>query len=425
MNPTGPSGPGEDELRRMLADRAEQAPSGDEIARRALTAIGTSAPERTRHRWYVPAAAAAAIAALVSGLVVFGAHRHQSNGAGQPAPDRPASQATAGERTAQQQTPGDRGVPATSFRATDVSIGAGFGYALGTAACGTSTCGYLRVLGPLQRWTLRAQLSMPVAAGIGGACTRTGCVDQVRFATAEIGYLYGPDAFYGTVDGGRSWQQQAGGALALVATAAAVVRVSAAGAALRVTAATPGSAAWTPSDVPGLVPGGLLLAAGQHSFVLLGRTTAGPSPLYSSSDARSWSAVATPCPSGSTATGLAAGGELLTVVCASTGNPAVDVRRYRVAAGRPALVAHRSVSVGSAAPALAMSSAGTAVVSGATALRVDAAGTWTPVNGLAATAGPAVLGFGIGSSAFYVGADGTQPWVSGDDGRSWRRGSFS
>lgn len=50
----------------------------------------------------------------------------------------------------------------------------------------------------------------PFTSGQPGVrCAQATCVDQIRFATATVGYLFGP-GFLMTVDGGRSWQQVPG-----------------------------------------------------------------------------------------------------------------------------------------------------------------------------------------------------------------------
>lgn len=56
-------------------------------------------------------------------------------------------------------------------------------------------------------------------------CSRVACVSQVRFATATVGYLFGP-ALYQTTDGGRSWHRVASRPVeALEPSAGTVVRV--------------------------------------------------------------------------------------------------------------------------------------------------------------------------------------------------------
>ena len=81
------------------------------------------------------------------------------------------------------------------------------GWALFAAPCGRELCPRLATTTDGGRtWTaLPAPLGRVGPNGAAG-CARLGCVSHVRFATATVGYLFGP-ALFQTNDGGRSWRR--------------------------------------------------------------------------------------------------------------------------------------------------------------------------------------------------------------------------
>ena len=100
------------------------------------------------------------------------------------------------------------------------------GWALAAAPCGRDLCPRLATTADGGRtWT--ALPAPPGRVGTNGmpGCARPGCVSQVRFATAAVGYLFGP-ALFQTVDGGRSWRRVPGRPVeSLEPSAGTVVRV--------------------------------------------------------------------------------------------------------------------------------------------------------------------------------------------------------
>jgi photosystem II stability/assembly factor-like uncharacterized protein len=101
------------------------------------------------------------------------------------------------------------------------------GWALAAAPCASGLCPRVAATGDGGRtWT-----ALPVPPGLiqddNGTvdCAAVACVSQIRFATAEVGYLFGP-ALYQTDDGGRTWHRVPGGPVeALEPSAGTVVRV--------------------------------------------------------------------------------------------------------------------------------------------------------------------------------------------------------
>lgn len=74
------------------------------------------------------------------------------------------------------------------------------------------------------------------------------CVGSVRFATAEVGYLFGP-ALLMTTDGGRTWRHERGWTWSLEAASGTVLRVHALSDGCnaqpsRLESSTPGSSTW-------------------------------------------------------------------------------------------------------------------------------------------------------------------------------------
>ncbi len=83
------------------------------------------------------------------------------------------------------------------------------GWALAAVPCSGGLCPRVAATGDGGRtWT-----ALPVPPGViqdGTAdCARVACVSQIRFGTAQVGYLFGP-ALFQTGDGGRAWRRVPG-----------------------------------------------------------------------------------------------------------------------------------------------------------------------------------------------------------------------
>jgi photosystem II stability/assembly factor-like uncharacterized protein len=132
-------------------------------------------------------------------------------------------------------------------------------------------------------------------------------VEHLRFATATTGYAYGRDALYLTTDGGRTWQRQPGGALALETLSGNVIRVSTGclpGCPMAIQTSPIGGTTWTTSDTiqPGMSPGVALVRTGHAAYVaVFGHTSGGAvnatTKLWTSSDdGAHWTDRGEPCP---------------------------------------------------------------------------------------------------------------------------------
>jgi photosystem II stability/assembly factor-like uncharacterized protein len=189
------------------------------------------------------------------------------------------------------------------------------GWALAAAPCGRELCPRLATTTDGgQTWTaLPAPLGRVGPNGTPG-CARLGCVSQIRFATATVGYLFGP-ALFQTSDGGRSWRRLPGRPVeALEPSAGTVVRVvydhtGCPGPCDRtVQETTRGSAAWhTVLRIPAAAAAGgiaaqLVRQGTSVLYVLLYGHTAGGAEqahtviLRSTDGGATWQRLADPCP---------------------------------------------------------------------------------------------------------------------------------
>jgi photosystem II stability/assembly factor-like uncharacterized protein len=132
------------------------------------------------------------------------------------------------------------------------------GFALGTAGCGTSRCDAL--LDSTNGGATWSELAPPakIPAGADGACPAgQPCVQQVRFATPQVGYAYDPSLLM-TTNGGESWHQlPATDVSSLEAADGTVVRVASgstgcSGASAQVQIAATGGTTWRPLPAPAL-----------------------------------------------------------------------------------------------------------------------------------------------------------------------------
>jgi photosystem II stability/assembly factor-like uncharacterized protein len=285
------------------------------------------------HGWVLPVAAAALVAVLVAaaliGTSLIRSDRQPPAGqttapavtSGPPAPSAssPTSQPAPSASSSPSASSGGAGpaggpVPA-GFRAVDLTwISNSDGWALGTAPCGQPPCTSIaRTRDGGKTW-----IGIPAPkAWLGQTDSCPSACDQVtglRFATARIGYAFGPTALYLTTDGGASWQRErSGSAYSLEIVDGSVLRVSgqepgcAPGCAFSVQRAALGSSDWHAVALPpGGQTAGAQLAASGRTVVLatFGHVAGGAenatSVLFTSTDGGAgWRKVGEPCPQGS------------------------------------------------------------------------------------------------------------------------------
>ena len=259
-----------------------------------------------KRAWCLLAVVGVAICAVACGTRAPGeAHRATAR-----APARTQASATAGAAG-----PLARSPLGGSFLMDLTWVSDQHGWALAAAPCGRELCPRLATTTDGGRtWTA---LPKPLGrAGPNGAagCARLGCVSHVRFATATVGYLFGPDLFQ-TNDGGYSWHRVPSRPVeALEPSAGTVVRVvynhtGCPGPCDRtVQETTAGSAYWhTMLRIPaavsaGGVAGQLVRQGTSVLYVLLYGHTAGGAGqahtviLRSADGGTTWQQLADPCP---------------------------------------------------------------------------------------------------------------------------------
>ncbi|HEY2297269.1 MAG TPA: hypothetical protein VGH43_06045 [Jatrophihabitans sp.] len=233
----------ETRLRAALAEHARHAPPGGPVADRILAEL--DAPVlRPRHGWRTwtfPLLAAAAIAAVALTLVgVSNIHFSASNNNAAtqlptvtrtpPSPSATSSVATpttpAPQSTAAAVYQPIAGLP--NFQAIDTTYYSDQrAWALGSADCSATNpqpCAALAT--STDAGTSWHQLGLPNGLSIPLRTCPAGCVTGVRFATVQIGYLFGPSTFLVTTDGGANWSPIAGGAVAVETLNQTVIRVA-------------------------------------------------------------------------------------------------------------------------------------------------------------------------------------------------------
>jgi photosystem II stability/assembly factor-like uncharacterized protein len=285
--------------------------------------------------WVLPLVAAVGIAILVGSAVAAvrlvssrdstGNHGPSPTASVPVAPLKPSP--TAHTSTGPSATPSGSGHPSaaqpgpsgpvppgfTAFDLTWVSLKEG--WALGTAPCATAPCtSLLRTTDGGKTWV---GIHPPVAELTEtGSCatSATPCVSSLRFANAEVGYAFGPNALFMTVDAGSTWQRQPGSALSLEIADGTALRLSSLcepGCPLTVQSAPVGTDNWTAKGLPqgGRSASGELVRVGSEVLVAdYGNPAGGASNetsvlFVSTDDGSHWSTIAEPCPQG-TVTGV-------------------------------------------------------------------------------------------------------------------------
>lgn len=319
-----------DALRATLHQRAQQAPSGDMIAERIIHAADRASAGGTRRRgwksWGLPLVAAGAVAAVVAAVVGIesyhsGAGRPVSEGgtrslvSSTPAPTPASSSATVAfgaVPTVESHSASAVHQTLQGVKVLDLTFtGANQGIALASADClsGPGRCTAMLQTTDGSSWHSVGGETFDVT-GVDNCGDN--CAQNIRFATSQIGYVYGPNVLYATTDGGKKWSQQKGGALALESLNENVIRVTSTGTGcpgwcnIGVQTAANGSATWTTVALPDSnvisdqTP--VLSRGGSDAYLLVSANPAGgassaTSTLFvSQNDGQSWSNVGEPCP---------------------------------------------------------------------------------------------------------------------------------
>jgi hypothetical protein len=439
------------QLRESLARHAAEAPRGDLLAERIVhaadqqSAAARGGRGRRWRTWALPAVAAAAVGGVV--LAVMSIENYHPTPSAPPASSpqpsvlrssQPAPSSTA--PTPSTTGPAPSNVPAlTGVRILDLTfVGEDTGWALASADCltGAGRCtALLRTTDGLRWDSMGAGIAFNVP-GVSAGCA-TKCVTNIRFANTDVGYAFGPNAFFMTTDGGSSWQQRPGGALQVETLNQNVIRVTANPASgcpgpcnVRIETAPIGSPTWTPARMPdaGLGLAGVQLSRGGHdAYLLLTRNPAGgagsaTSTLLASTDnGATWRSLGEPCPQAgqevdSTAV-AAGGGDRVSVLCMTRQAP----NRYTVATSSDAGLRFtpRPGRVPAAiAPGLLTGDPDTVLVAAGSGLArsVDGGRSWRTVPDV--TGRVTFVGFESGRVGRAVTDDGVI-WTTHDAGKTW------
>jgi photosystem II stability/assembly factor-like uncharacterized protein len=449
--------PLKDALRDSLHRHAAEAPRGDLLAERIIHAAEQGPQtDRQRHRrswrtWGLPLVAAGAVGAVVAAVV--GVQSLDTTASKQqPGGSNPPSIVQTPPPTQLTSPPSPTDVPTTSsspastgladVKIADLTfVGDNDGWALGSADClsGPGRCTALWRTTDGRHWS-----SMPGAAfnvpGVQAGCAAK-CVHSIRFANDQVGYAFGPSAFFMTTDGGATWAQQRGGALQLETLDDNVIRVTGTdsgcpGPCVRgIETSAVGSTDWTPAtfSADSASVNAVLLARGNggYAYLLVTRNPAGgssdaTSTLYRSTDlGASWHAAGEPCPRAgqeidSTAVAGGADGRVA-VLCVKRQAPS----RFSVATSTDggAHFAEQSGEIRIAATLLTGDPETVLVAAGdGMARSTDGGATWQRVQDVSGPIG--WVGFESQQVGRAVSADGTTIWTTRDGGATWHSASI-
>jgi len=480
MNRTGSpagSGPYDEELearlRASLSSKAGQAPNGDYLATQIIAAAerGPELTTRTAHQprgwrtWTLPLIAAGAVAAVVGTVVGVTHVSHDTASPGSSltspppfgnSPSTPQPTTSPTTHSSAVHSSGRTGPAAIStdvhgFQAYDATfIGTQDGWAIGTADClsGTGRCTAVERTMDGHHWHSYDISNSPFTVGGDGP----GDVDNIRFANKNVGYAYGPDAFYTTADGGRSWTQQPGGAYAVETLDGNVIRVEAApgcppGCTFTVWTSDITGRSWTKATLPEAVLGDYvqLVRSGTSAGLLVMQNPAGgaeneQSTLYTSDDdGATWTSHREPCPQTGPpsarevdSTAIAANGDGYTLVCSPRQKPA---RAFvitssgsgysRTGSALPAGFVNGEATI-AGAPSTVLAVGGYGISSGETTdglqLSFDGGRTWAPAAGV--TGQVSFVGFESGTVGRAITDGGRTVWTTHDGGRTWSEFTF-
>jgi photosystem II stability/assembly factor-like uncharacterized protein len=300
----------ESRLREVLGERARQAPPGPPLAERILAEVDAPVlrPRRGWRTWTFPLLAAAAVAAVIA--TVLGLSRVHFSSAPEPAGTHsvtPSSSTTSSSTTSSAPTSPSPTTPGAAIPVTPIPglshfqlidttyFGTDRSWALGSADCSSTD---LRPCAALANTTDGGRswqrIGLPNGLTIPLQTCAAACVRGIRFATPEVGYLFGPSTLLITADGGASWLPAAGGALAIETLDNTVIRValhdpSCLGTCrLDLFTAAIGSDVWKPSGLPFVTGTSVQLARVAGSSYLLVRQGMSPAAvsgvIYRSTD---------------------------------------------------------------------------------------------------------------------------------------------
>ncbi|MDT4921692.1 MAG: hypothetical protein QOI15_2594 [Pseudonocardiales bacterium] len=450
---TEPNDPLTDALRESLRRHAADAPAGDSLAERIMSAASAQQPRDPRpaadrrgwRTWTLPLIAAGAVAGVVAAVVGIENFRPEAshNPPGNATPSALGTLPTAptSNPATLPVTPSETAstVPSglTGVRIADLTfVGDNDGWALGSADCvsGPGRCTAMWRTTDGHTWASMpgAQFNVP-----GVKACADPCVQSIRFANDQTGYAFGPEAFFMTEDGGRSWAEQSGGALALETLDNNVIRITAnppsgCPGPCNVTASTSaiGSDSWTKAfEAPDVGITTAVLARGDaNAYLLLERNTAGGgdarSTLYrSADDGHTWVSSGEPCPQltneDDSIAIAAGGGGRATVLCQDRGSGRGAFVITSDDAG--ATFTRRGAALDSGAVSLIAGDPNTVLVAaGARGLArsTDGWATWRWVSDVSGEIG--FVGFESETVGRAVSADGTTIWTTRDGGATWR-----
>jgi photosystem II stability/assembly factor-like uncharacterized protein len=216
------------------------------------------------------------------------------------------------------------------------------GWALVRTACGTDVCiGLRETVDGGHSWTsvaAPAALDWHAQSDADTACASRPCLSSIRFANAQVGWLFGP-ALFQTADGGHSWTRMSSPTVVDLEIANGVaMRITTAdrdcggGCTFHLDRESVGTSAWqrlaaTVYGFPQLMLQGRdAYAIGIPNFAGAGETMLE----YSSDEGTTWTAVPDPCPGPPegfrTASASAAPDGVLVVLCVPVDEASASIR---------------------------------------------------------------------------------------------------
>ena len=439
-------------LRATLTAHAQDAPRSEVVERRVLDAA-LVAPAGRRIPWRTitaPVLAAGAVAALVIALVGVEHDRPSASHpvapatqGSDPSPTSPSPSPSPSATTTPVVRPGATlTVPGrTHVRIKDMSVVGNDVWALAWADCTggvNSSCATL--LHSADDGATWRAVAAPVVTVEQTACTTTPCLDSIRFATPDVGYVFGRSTMFMTTDGGRTWVQELGAA-ALETLDGNVIRVVPApsscippGCTYTAQTAAIGSTSWHDTGLQATANGmstgvSLVRVSSEAVLVVYGHPAGGAgnarSNVYlSSDDGATWQNRGEPCAQGpvetdTTAVTAAADGALL-VLCTrreAPGGQFVATSNDAGATFHAAAIVDESARSLLAAPTRAHAFLGSPGLSRST----DGGATWTPIL---RNDSLTWLGFESMTTGAAVSGDGTTIYRTSDGGATWIAHTF-